>query len=287
MKNRKLWYLCFVIVLVVAACTTAVQNEQVDSEQVEATEPASTAAAPAVTEEPAATEVPEETEPQPADLEAFIMQLETAVTTQDYAQMQALMDDPMAVGGWRSEWRLYAPDQMIAEFQNGALPAPLAVQFTSLSDAEITQLIGQPPATMFGPETNMVAALHSSGWGQSTGDDAILFVVEKDGVYSWSAFLYTNGRFADANLGLTAAPAGLIYIVWNEGIYQVQADGSHRQIADAATASIPNLRVSPDGHYIAYFNEAQELWLINNATGDQQQLAAGVTLSGYLLWGDS
>ena len=284
MKNRKLWYLYFVIALVLVACT-AVENEQV-----EVTDPAPMAGAPTAlveTKEPAATEMSVVAEPQTGDLEAFIVQLETAATTQNYAEMQALMSDPVAVGGWRSEWRLYTPDQMIAEFQNGTLPAPLAVQFTGLSDAEITQLIGQPPATMFGPETNMVAALHSSGWGQSAADDAILFVIEKDGAYSWNAFLYTNGRFADANLDLIAAPVGLIYIVWGEGIYQVQTDGSHRQIADAATASIPNLMVSPDGRYIAYLNDAQELWLINNATGDQQQLAAGVTLSGYLLWGDS
>ena len=280
----------FVFLLTFIFLLTACGQSLPPNEGAEVTQPQATAAAtqvPTITEVPAATEAPVVTEPQTGALDAFIAQLQTAVTNQDYAQMQALMSDPIIVGAWRSEWRLYTPDQMIAEFQNGALPAPLAVQFTRLSDDEMTQRIGQPPATMFGPETNMVAALFSTGWGQSTSDEAILFVVEKDGVYTWSAFLYTNGRFADANLSLVVPPVGLIYSVAGDGIYQIQPDGFHRQLLDAQTAAIPNLKVSPDGRQSAYLNDERQLWLINNDTGDQQQLAGDVNLSYYLAWGDN
>ncbi len=272
------WLAGLLVIGLFVGCTPAQEDETVQS------------TATAVAIEP--TIAPTETAvPQPetsVELDAFIAQLQTAVTGQDYAAMQSLMSDPIGVGPWRSQWQSLTPDQMAGQFQNNAIPVPLSVQFSGLSLDEITNLLGgQPVEEMLGPDANVAAVLHSSGWGQSTSDDALLFVTEVDGRYFWSAFLYTNGRFADANLGMTAAPAGLIYIVWNEGIYQVQADGFHRQIADAATASIPNLKVSPDGRTIAYFNDDQELWLINNATGNQQQLAGDVTLSGYLLWGDN
>ncbi len=152
----------------------------------------------AVTAEPTSTE-PEIIETEGADLATFITTLETAITNQDFAQMQTLANDPIGVGAWRSEWRMLEPNQMAEQFKNGALPAPTAVTFTGLSDDEITALIGQPPASMFGPDTNLAAALHTNGWGQDGSDDAILFIVEEEGQFSWFAFLYTAGTFADAN----------------------------------------------------------------------------------------
>lgn len=272
--------------LLLAAC---VQEPQLTDDGV-----ATAVSTPTPTISPTATTVPATATAVPltentAELDAFIEQLQTAVTSQDYAAMQALMSDPIGVGPWRSQWQSLTPAQMMAQFRNNSLPAPLAVQFSGRTLAEITALLGGQSVTeMLGPDVNVAAVLHSSGWGQSIMDDALLFVSEVDGRYTWRAFLYTNGRFADANLETTAAPAGLIYIVWNEGIYQVQADGSHRQIADAATAGIPNLRVSQNGRYTAYLTlEDNKLWLIDNTTGEQQPLAADVTLSGYLLWGDN
>ena len=141
---------------------------------------------------------PEAIEAESSDLAAFIMNLETAVINKDFATMQNLASDPIGVGAWRSEWRMMEPGLMAEQFQNGSLPAPTAVAFTGLSDDEMTALIGQPPASMFSPDTNMVAALHSNGWGENGSDEAILFIVEEDGQYSWYAFLYTAGAFADA-----------------------------------------------------------------------------------------
>ena len=221
------------------------------------------------------------------DLAVFIEQLQTAVTNQDYVAMQSLMSTPIAVGVWRSEWRLLEPTLAVEEFQNESLPAPLAVQFTNLNNDDLTSLLGQPPATMFGPESSVVAVLHSRGWGQSPRDEAILFVTEHDGRYTWSAFLYTNGRFVDANFKVAAAPVGLIYHIAADGLYQIQANGEHRQLLDAATAHIPNLQIAPDGRHAAYLNDERQLWLIDTATGTQQQLASDYDLSGFLLWGNS
>jgi hypothetical protein len=122
--------------------------------------------------------------------------LAACATAQPTTIMEALASDSIGVGAWCSEWRTYAPAQLVSELQNAALPAPAAVRFTELGDEEITQLIGQPPATMLGPTTTVAAALHSSGWGPEAMDEAISFVAEKDGRYSWAAFLYTSGSFA-------------------------------------------------------------------------------------------
>ena len=133
----------------------------------------------------------------------------------------------------------------------------------------------------------MVAVLHSGGWGQATSDEALLFVAEAAGVYTWNAFLYTSGRFADANLETAPPPAGLLYTVFDDAIYQVQSNGFTRRLVDNRAAATPNLLISPDGRWAAFLNDDRQLWVINTFTGDRQQLAADVTLSGTLAWADA
>jgi hypothetical protein len=174
------------------ACTSSDVNEEPAT--VAVTQPTATAVPIEPTAAP--TETPVEVTSETNDLATFVEQLQTAVANQDYTAMQAAMSDPIAVGGWRSEWRMYEPNQTVAEFQSDALPAPLAVLFSGLSDEELTDELGQTPASMFGPQSNVVTALHTTGWGQTGNDEAILFVTEQDGDYKWSAFLYTFGSFA-------------------------------------------------------------------------------------------
>lgn len=273
--KKYLLLLCFTLLL--AACTAS-------NEPIVVTEERQTAVPPPPTVTPEPTIEVEAANEQ----DAFITELQTAVVNQDFAALQTMMRDPIGAGPWRSEWQSLTPEQMITQLQNGSLPGPSAVQFSNLSLPEISELLGgQPVAEMLGPDANVAAVLHSSGWGPGATDDALLFVTESDGRYAWSAFLYTNGRFADANLDPISAPIGANYIVWGEGIYQIQADGTHRQIATADTANIPNLRLSPDGRYTAYFNDDRQLWLLNNRNGQEQQLAAEHNLSGYLMWGNN
>lgn len=273
--------------LILVACAPP----QLDDEAVQPS-PRSATAVPAEavlvpTKPSGATDDSKADEPETNGLVAFVQELETAVSNQDYADMQALMSDPIGVGAWRSEWRMYDPAQAMEEFQNAALPAPLAVEFTGLSIDEMTDLIGQPPASMFGPGINVVAALHSTGWGQSTNDEAILFVVEEDGRYIWSAFLYTNGSFAESGNGAVSAPVGIIYRTPDDGYFQVQPDGEHRQLLDEQAARIPSLQISPNGRHAAYLDDQRHLWLINTVSGEQQQLASDVDLSNFLAWGDA
>lgn len=273
--------------LLAVACGSA----QTTDEALEATVPSlsSKPTEPIIipTEAPIATDVSMIDDPQTNGLVAYIEQLEAAVSNQDYATMQTFMSNPLGVGAWRSEWRMVDPAQAIGQFQNGSLPAPLAVQFTGLTDEEVGGLIGQLPASMFGPGINVVAALHSTGWGQSTADEVILFVIEEDGLYQWSAFLYTSGSFAEPPNGAVSAPVGLIYRVMDDGVYQIQVDGKPHQLLDKAQASIPNLQISPDGQHAAYLTDGRQLWLINTTTGSQRQLAVDFNLSNFLMWGDN
>ncbi|MCB8945356.1 MAG: hypothetical protein H6658_16535 [Ardenticatenaceae bacterium] len=295
MKKFSLSVLAILILSILAACTATPTEPIVATRPV--TEATATAVPPTATLFPTptpvltpfATALPTfPTPPALSDgLDPFVQQLERFVMEQNYDYLASVMSNPVTVGAWRSEWRQYEPTQIIHEFQNGSLPAPLSVQFTHLSLDELTQLIGQPPETMFGPAANVVAALHSIGWGQSASDEAILFITEEADRYAWSGFLYTNGRFADANLSTAAIPVGLIYSFYDLGLYQMQRDGQVIQLLDAETANTPNLALSPDGRYAAYINDQQQLWLINTATQAQQQYAADYTPSGYLLWGDN
>lgn len=272
-----------------AACAPAVDHETGLSEPT-GVPPTTVVTAVAMAEPtavPTATTPAAETELPSMALDDFVAQLKTAVSGQDFGAMRELMGDPFRAGPWRSEWQTFNVQQALGQFQSGALPYPLAVQFSELGMDEIAQLLGQPPETLLPPDVGVAAVLHSSGWGgQSENDDAILFVSEQDGRYVWSALLYTNGRFADASLGTAAAPVGLIYSVSEDGIYQIQADGSPRQLFDVATAVTPNLRVAPDGRHAAYLDDARRLWLVDSAGGEAQQIAPDVNFSYFMLWGD-
>ncbi len=220
-------------------------------------------------------------------LEMFITDLTTAVANQELARMESLMSDSIAVGAWRSEWQTMAPAQLMAAFQSGSVPPPYGVQFTQLTEDDLTALLGQPPSTMLGPDAGYVTALHTTGWGQSLGDDAVLFITDTGSGYEWSAFLYTNGRFADTYLPAVPPPAGLLYSVFNEGAFEVLPGGEIRRLLDAETAATPNLRLSPDGRHAAYLTDDRRLWRIDTTTGEQQQLAADLNLSYFLMWADA
>lgn len=276
-----------VFLWLLSACTAAPPDEVIS---VTRTRPSVTAVIEEPTIEPTATaETETETDAGLAvGLTAFTKQLQTAVINQDYAAMEALMADPIGAGPWRSQWQSLTPAQMVGQFQNSSLPPPLSVHFSDFSLEQISQMLGgQPLEEMLGPEANVIAVLHSGGWGQSTADEALLFVTEDDGRYAWSAFLYTNGRFVDANLETITAPAGLIYIIWGQGIYQVRANGFHRQIVDGEAVNLPNLKVSPDGRYAAYLTDERQLWLIDNSTGHREQLAVDNNLSPFLMWANN
>lgn len=247
-----------------------------------------TVAATATPIPPAATitPTPEATE-EALSLEAFVDVLQTAVSAQDYVTMQTLMDSTMSVGAWRSEGRTLLASSMIDEFETGALPAPTAVQFSELTSEQIGDLLGQPVESILAPDTVVAAVLHSTGWGAEGADEAILYVTEEDGRFVWSAFLYNFGPFQSAETTLVFPPIGTIYRT-ADGISQIQADGEPQQLLDAETAGQNGLAMSPNGRYAAYFNEQNQLMLLDTTSGEAQQLGAEFTFStGILIWGDS
>ncbi|MCA9987882.1 MAG: hypothetical protein KDE59_26415 [Anaerolineales bacterium] len=260
--------------------------------EIVATDPTAPTNAPATatpTQAPTATSEPAETattrEPG-SQLPDFLAELELAVTTQDFPGMQALMHDPLAVGAWQSEWRQLTPAAAIEQMTSGGLPYPISVQFNQLSETEITALLGQPAESMFSPDVTIAAVLHTTGWEQSMSSEAFLYVAEVDGAYVWYGLLYTSGRFADAYLDRVPAPAGLIYLLFDEGIYQVNGAGETEQLWGAAPSMVWP-RLAPDGAHAAYLDADGHLWLLTAGADEPEQLAADYTLAGLLEWGDS
>ena len=125
MNRLSLGVILFAVVCGSVACAGDGQPAAIAAPTVAAT---ATAVAIEPTIAPTETAVPP-TETS-AELDAFIAQLETAVTGQDYATMQSLMSDPIGAGPWRSQWQTLTPAQMVEQFRNNSLPAPLSVQFS-------------------------------------------------------------------------------------------------------------------------------------------------------------
>lgn len=290
--RKRLFGFLLVMILFLAACTTP----EVETPPTVVNDTAVPEPTPEPTEVP--TEVPtsvptetavpatEESQPAADELDLFITTLQTALANQEYDVLEGLMNNPMGVGAWRSEWQTLSPAETIEQFQNGSLPAPFNVQFTEMDQDELAQILGQPPAQMLGPDIDVAAVLHTTGWGQSTSDEAILFVTNVDGRFVWHGFLYTSGRFADANLNITTAPAGLIYRTPEDGTFQVLANGGRHRLLDGATTEAPNLLLAPDGRFAIYNDDVSQLWLVTVATGAQEPIGSGVTPSLFKIWGN-
>lgn len=225
----------------------------------EATQPVATAVPPtAVPPTAELTEAPVEAEPEVDPLDSFVEGLQTAVLNQDYTAMQTMMVDPMLVAGWRSQGRAIEPGQVVTEFQNNALPAPTAVQFTGLTEAELTDLLDQPPAAILSP-TTVATVLHSSGWGVDGHDEAILYVTEVDGRYYWGAFLYTFGTFAqdeaetttDSSVAFPIVETDVNYVQAQQDVVMYSGPGDTYEeiggVADGQTALVTGQ--SEDGNW--------------------------------------
>ncbi|MCA9931904.1 MAG: PD40 domain-containing protein [Anaerolineales bacterium] len=78
-----------------------------------------------------------------------------------------------------------------------------------------------------------------------------------------------------------SAPVGLIYSVFEEGLFLIDLDGTLRRLSDKYLA-LP----SPDGRFAAHMTADNELFLIDTATGSEEQIGSGVDLSGFFSWGD-
>ena len=175
---------------------------------------ATTEAATPTTELPTAT--PPATDAPPATLDAFIIQLQAALSARDFPTMQTLMSDPFTVGFWLSEGVQYTPAEAVAAFENDFLPAGATLVWADPNMDLAPLLQGQPPATFLGPDKLVVATLLSYGWGQDAAAEAIQFIIQQpDGTYRWDTMLYSGFGFgslpADVEAVVIAGDEATLY----------------------------------------------------------------------------
>lgn len=233
------------------------------------------------------TEVTDAAQPA-ADLDQFLAELSAALSARDFATLSSEMGFPFALGPWRSEASTYANSSEIETFFTTYYATEHPQEFTPLTVAEATDLLGgQDAAALLGPEVQIAGFVHSTGWGDSGSQEVLLVVVEKDGRFLWQGFLYTNGPFVQPQLAVVQPPVGLIYRAVSDGIYQIQSDGQPVQLYYEALANATNFTLSPDGRFAAYLDDAHQLWLINGATLEMSPISEGSTVPAILGWGNA
>lgn len=227
--------------------------------------------------------------PQPAaDLDKFLVELTMALSSRDFETLSSQMRFPFALGPWRAEWSTYASSSEVQTFFDTYYAATNRQEFTSMTPAEVTELLGdQDASALFGPDVQIAAFVHSTGWGDSGSQEALLIVVEADGRFQWQGFLYTVGSFAQPALADIAPPVGLIYRKVDDGIYQIQSNGKPVQLYYEALVNATNFTLSPDGRFAAYLDDAHQLWLIDGATLEMSPISEGSAVPTILGWGDA
>lgn len=156
-----------------------------------------------------------------------------------------------------------------------------------MTPAEVTELLGdQDASALFEVDVQIAAFVHSTGWGDSGSQEALLIVVEADGRFQWQGFLYTVGSFAQPALADIAPPV-VIYRKVDDGIYQIQSNGKPVQLYYEALVNATNFTLSPDGRFAAYLDDAHQLWLIDGATLEMSPISEGSAVPTILGWGDA
>lgn len=130
------------------------------------------------------------------DLDAFVAQLETALTDQDWAQVQAFMAPTFVIGYWREQ--VYPPvdaAQAAGHIRTFLLPAgPPAFPEP---DAPLSVLVDNPdPLSLWAPELQVVRLVYSRGWGPDGLGEAILAIGRTDDGYAWVGVLAAPRGFA-------------------------------------------------------------------------------------------
>jgi hypothetical protein len=130
--------------------------------------------------------------PGPPDMATL---LSDAFAAADYDALPALMGESFAIGYWLSEGQTLTPAQAVEQLRLNLLPDPAAVSFVR-DRSQFPDLGGVDPATVFGPDVQIVDLVYSQGWGTDGLQEAILTIAQNpDGSQYWHGMLY--GRFAE------------------------------------------------------------------------------------------
>ena len=124
---------------------------------------------------------------QGAGLDQAVEQVKTALESQDYAALAALMTDPWTLAIFRSESISLSKDLALQQLKDTYL-GPGRV-FVDLSVDARQLLAGQ---ISLAPDVTHV--VFSTGWGADRSDDALLlFGVAADGQARWGGMIYISG----------------------------------------------------------------------------------------------
>ncbi|MFO7664484.1 MAG: hypothetical protein R6X18_18095, partial [Chloroflexota bacterium] len=182
----------------------------------------------------------------PATLDEFIAVMQAAVATQDWATLESLMADPFTIGYWMSEGVTSSAVEVIEQMENNFLSGNAIVVWADPDLDLAPMLMGQPPATMLGPDKNVVAALLSYGWGPDGNGEAIQLITEQpDGALQWELMLYSSFGF----IGLpTDVPA--VVITADEATFYSGPGTTYETVAMVAGGfSYPVIGTSSDGQW--------------------------------------
>jgi hypothetical protein len=132
--------------------------------------------------------------PGPPDMATL---LSDAFAAADYDALPALMGESFAIGYWLSEGQRLTPAQAVEQLRLNLLLDPAAVSFIrDRSQFPDLDPAGVDPATVFGPDVQIVDLVYSQGWGTDGLQEAILAIAQNpDGSQYWHGMLY--GRFAE------------------------------------------------------------------------------------------
>lgn len=124
----------------------------------------------------------------------FQQVLVDALNRRDYELQKNLMDESFMIGYWLSEGTNNTPDSAIEQLQKNLLgsTSPITADYSK----NLSELLGQDPATILGPSVLEASPVFVSGFGMEGKDEAILFVAKQpNGGWYWHGLLFAKDGF--------------------------------------------------------------------------------------------
>lgn len=140
-------------------------------------------------------------EPTVQTPQAFVDQVLGVLAERDPAKIQALMGESFLFGWWRWEMLDEAPADAVRDLlQNNLAPGS---SLAAAPDADLVTLMGgKDPASIPGPNVDVVETALVTGWGLEGRDEAILFIARRpDGELYWHGVLVVQGGFTSPQTG--------------------------------------------------------------------------------------